>query len=299
MDNRVGEMQVFVRVIATGSFSAAARELGMTPSTVSKLVARIERRLGVRLIQRSTRRLSATAEGLLYHERAQQLLAELDDIDQALARGAGCAGGIVRVASPVAFANLALVPLLPVFLDSYPAVVVDLSVSDELGDLYLDRTDVAFRVGRLSDSALHARAVATIRRRIVASPGYLQRHGVPQTAADLVAHSCLDFNYRRVVPQWPEQAAGPLLANNGETLRQLALAGVGLARLGDYHVREDLAAGRLVEVLAGSDIADQEQINALYRGGVCMALRVRAFLDFMLPRLQEYLQVRPAVDQSN
>lgn len=153
MDNRTGEMQVFLRVVETGSFSEAARLLRMTPSTVSKLVSRIEARLGVRLVERSTRRLSLTAEGQIYYERSQSLLHELDEAEREVSQGAATTSGTVRVNISVALGVLGLEPLLPEFWRLYPNVVVDLSLSDEIVDLYLDRTDIAFRVGALPDSA--------------------------------------------------------------------------------------------------------------------------------------------------
>ncbi|ACB94198.1 LysR family transcriptional regulator [Beijerinckia indica] len=299
MDNRAGEMLVFVRVVEAGSFSEAARQMLMTPSTISKLIARLEERLGLRLLERSTRRLSLTDEGRIYYERSAALLAELDDIEGALAKGARNAGGIVRVNASVAFGVLGIEPLLPAFWEAYPHIVVDLSLSDEIVDLYLDRTDIAFRVGALSDSGLIAVRIGVCRRRIVASPEYLERHGTPQTMEDLEGHNCLGFNFRRAAPVWPFREggrivdrilAGTLLANNGETVHRMAKAGVGLARLADFHTRADIASGCLVEVLDGIGYDDEEEIHALYLGGQRMPQRIRLFLDFMVPRLQQFLR---------
>lgn len=298
MDNRAGEMQVFLRVVESGSFSQAARLLGMTPSTVSKLISRVEARLGVRLIERSTRRLSLTAEGEAYYERSLNLLQDLDLIEQEISQGAAATGGQVRVNVSVALGVLGLEPILPEFWKAYPNIVVDLSLSDEIVDLYLDRTDIAFRVGRLPDSGMVARRIGTAHRKIVASPAYLERYGTPKTPEDLSQHNCLSFNFRRAVPVWPlkergrtvERAVhGSLLGNNGETVRRMALAGVGLARMGDYHVRADLAAGRLIEVLGDVIDRDEEEIHAVFLGGARMPERVRVFLDFVVPRLQKFL----------
>ncbi|WP_054312125.1 LysR family transcriptional regulator [Mesorhizobium sp. 1M-11] len=298
MDNRTGEMQVFLRVVETCSFSEAARLLRLTPSTVSKLVSRIEARLGVRLIERSTRALSLTAEGQVYYQRSQALLQELDRIEQELSYGAAATGGTVRVNVSVAIGVLGLEPILPEFWRAYPNIVVDLSLSDEIVDLYLDRTDIAFRVGTLSDSGMMARRIGTARRKIVAAPSYLARRGVPLTVEDLGRHNCLGFNFRRAQPVWPLKESGrivdrvvngSLLANNGETVRRMTLAGVGLARMGDYHVRADIAAGRLVEVLADVVEPDEEELHAVFLGGQRMPQRVRVFLDFVVPRLQGFL----------
>lgn len=299
MDNRIGELQVFVRVVETGSFSQAARQMLTTPSTVSKLIARIEARLGVRLVERSTRRLSLTDEGQLFYERGKALIADFDDFERELTSGATNAGGTIRVNASVGFGAILLEPLLPAFWAAHPHIVVDLSLSDEIVDLYLDRTDVAFRIGPLPSSGLVARRIGAARRRIVASPAYLARHGTPASIEDLDAHNCLGFNFRRSTPIWPlrdgarivdRSVTGSLLANNGETVRRMALAGVGLARLGDFHVREDLAAGRLVEVLEETGTGEDEDIHALHLGGRRVPQRIQLFLDFIVPQLQMALR---------
>lgn len=298
MDNRFGEMQVFLRVVESGSFSEAARLLLMSPSTVSKLIGRIEARLGVRLLERTTRRLLLTAEGQIFYEKSLALLAELNDIESGLSQGAASAGGTVRVNASVAFGALGLEPLLPAFWETHPNIVIDLSLSDEIIDLYLERTDVAFRVGPLPDSTMTARRIGVARRKIVAAPAYLARHGVPRTVEDLARHNCLGFNFRRAAPVWPvreggriaERAVGgSLLANNGETVRRMAVAGIGIARLGDYHAREDIAAGRLVELLSDVVESDEEEVHALYLGGPRLPHRIRTFLDFVCPRLGAFL----------
>lgn len=298
MDNRAGEMQVFLRVVETGSFSEAARQMRMTPSTVSKLIGRIETRLGVRLLERSTRRLALTGEGQAYYERAQALLTELDLIERDLSQGAAQISGTVRVTSSVGFGMVAIEPLLPAFWACYPHITLDLSLSDEIVDLYLERTDVAFRVGALASSSLMAVKLGTAPRLIVASPDYLARNGVPQSIDDLARHACLSVNFRRSSPVWPLRdrgrivdrgIAGPLLANNGETLRRMALAGMGLARMGEFHIRDDLRAGRLVAVMSEAVAGDTEDVHALHTGAAHMPHRVRAFLDFMTPRLRAFL----------
>ncbi|WP_165435348.1 LysR family transcriptional regulator [Bradyrhizobium sp. Leo121] len=302
MDNRVGEMQVFLRVVEAGNYSEAARRLLMTPSTVSKLIGRIETRLGVRLFERSTRRLALTSEGRMYHEKSLALVAELDSIERSVSRGAAAAGGTIRVNTTVSFGILGLEPLLPAFWEAHPGIMVDISLSDEIVDLYLDRADVAFRVGSLQDSAMVARRIGVVKRRIVASPGYVERMGEPKSIADLSRHRCLGFNFRRSAPVWPlkesgrivdRRVSGPLVANNAQTLRRMAIAGIGLARLADYHIRDDMAAGRLVEVLKGT-VGDDEQIHALYHGGPRLPFRVKAFLDFVCPRLTDFMEGKSA-----
>lgn len=299
MDNRFGEMQVFRLVVETGSYSRAARQLRMTPSTVSKLIARIEARLGLRLFERSTRRLSLTGEGRAYYERGGAVIDDLDAIERDLSGQAVTPSGTVRVTASLAFGALGIEPILPAFWQAYPEVAVDLALSEEKLDLYLERIDVAFRVGALPDSRLRARRIGTSRRLIVASPAYLDRHGTPQSVDDLIRHNCLGFSFRRAVPVWPlsesrrivdRAVRASLLANNGETLRRMTVAGVGLARLADYHIRDDLAAGRLVEILADVVAPDEEDTHVLFFGGDNIPHRVRVFLDFCVPLLQRFLR---------
>jgi DNA-binding transcriptional LysR family regulator len=305
MDNRIGEMQVFLRVVEAGNYSEAARRLLMTPSTVSKLIGRIEERLGVRLFERSTRRLALTAEGRMYHEKSLALVAELDGIERGISRGATTAGGTIRVNTTISFGILGLEPLLPAFWQAHPGIVIDISLSDEVIDLYLDRTDVAFRVGPLQDSAMVARRIGVVKRRIVASPGYIDRMGEPKKVEDLSRHKCLGFNFRRSAPVWPLKESGrivdrmvngPLVANNAQTLKRMAIAGVGIARLADYHIRDEIAAGRLIEVLNGT-VGDDEQVHALYHGGPRLPFRVKAFLDFVCPRLTDFMEGKATHDK--
>lgn len=298
MDNRAGEMAVFVRVVEAGSFSEAARMLHMTASTVSKLVARIEERLGVRLVERSTRALRLTEEGQFYYERSRALIGQIEDTEQQLVQGGGEPEGLVRVNSSVSFGTAGVEPHLPEFFTRFPKIVLDLSLSDEVVDLYLERTDVAFRIGRLQDSNLVARKIGTTRRRIVASPDYLARHGMPVTPEGLAAHNCLGFNFRRSSAVWPmresgriveRMLSGNLLANNAETLRRAALAGIGLVRVADYHLRDYIERGDLVEVMADPALTEEDEIHAVYKGVAHMPVRLRAFLDFFVPRLQRFL----------
>ena len=297
MDNRAGEMEVFVRAVELGSFSAAGRRLGLTPSAVSKLVARIEDRLGTRLLLRSTRALRPTPEGELYLSRARAVLAEIEDTERAVAGGARAVPrGRLRVSASVGFGSRCLVPLVPEFLALHPQVQLDLSLSDGMVDLVEDRVDIAFRSGPLRDSALKARLVLRSRQVVVAAPAYLARHGTPLRPEELDRHNCLTFNFRRSLDEWPfrlvpggpvhtRAVPGNLQVNNGPTLRQLCLAGLGLARLGRFHVQSDIEAGRLVAVLEAFNAQDIEPIHAVFLGHEHLAARIRAFIDFLAARL--------------
>lgn len=288
--NRSGEMDVFVRVVEYGGFSHAARSLRMTPSAVSKLVARLEARLGARLINRSTRKLQLTAEGEAFHARAVRILADLDEAEHAASAGAAPRGR-VRVNANVAFGVQYLLPLVPAFLREQPEIQLDISLSDQVIDLMDQRADVAIRVGPMQPSQLKARKIGESRTAVVASPDYLARHGVPETPEALYDHNRIGFNFARSFDEWPFRtkaglisvpACGNVAVGDGETARRLVLEGVGLARLGVFHLREDIAAGRLTPVLEAFNPGDVEDIHAVYVGqGGHLPARVRAFIDFL------------------
>lgn len=299
MDNRAGEMVVFVAAAETQGFSAAGRKLGLSPSAVSKLVTRLEDRLGTPLFVRSTRQLQLTAEGALYLDRARRILAEIDDTERLIATGAGAVPrGRLRISASVAFGEMCVLPQVPRFLELYPQVELDISLSDAVIDLVDERTDIAIRTGRLRDSTLKAKKLFEIGRVIVASPAYLERHGVPQHPEDLARHLCLCFNFRRSPEDWPfrdpesgkpftQAVSGTALGNSGVVLRRLALDGAGLARLGRYHVRGDMAAGTLVSVLEAFNAGDIEPIHAVYVGHAHLAARIRAFVDFLADAIRQ------------
>jgi DNA-binding transcriptional LysR family regulator len=293
--NRSGEMEVFVRVVELGGFSAAARAFRMTPSAVSKLVARLEARLGVRLLNRSTRSLQLTPEGAAFHERARGVLAELDDAERSAASGATPAGKL-RVNTNLPFGHHFLLPLVPEFLARYPQVTLDIVLTDTVVDLVADRTDVAIRAGPLRPSSLVARKLFETRMAVVGAPDYFARHGTPATPRDLAQHNCLTFGYARSVEGWPFVEDGRALrhmprgnaqAGDGVALRQLAVLGVGLARVSLFHAADDIAAGRLVPVLEDCNPGDTETFSAVFLGhGGRLPARVRALLDFLVERVR-------------
>ncbi|MFM0075478.1 LysR family transcriptional regulator [Paraburkholderia sediminicola] len=294
--NRSGELEVFVRAVDLGGFSAAARALGMTPSAVSKLVSRLEARLGARLVNRSTRNLQLTPEGCVFYERGVRVLAELDETERGAATGAAPRGRL-RVHANVPLGRHYLLPLVPEFLAIHPDITLDIVLTDQVVDLLEQRTDIALRSGPLKDSQLVARKLGDAKMVIVGAPAYLARHGTPQTPADLAAHNRLGFGFARATSAWPlldaEQrrievpVEGNAQVSDGETLRQLALAGVGLARLAAFQVREDVAAGQLTVLLEALDPGETEPVNALYLGqGGHLPARVRALLDFLVERMR-------------
>ena len=298
MDNRAGEMQVLVEAVDRGSFSAAGRRLGLSPSAVSKLIARLEERLGARLLVRSTRLLVPTAEGEAYVARARRILGEIDEAERLITAGAAAKPrGKLRVSATVGFGERCLVPLVPEFLGRYPEVELDLSLTDEVIDLVAERADIALRAGPMRDSSLKARKILESRRVIVASPAYLARHGTPRTPQDLSRHNCLRFNFRRSMDDWPFvdpasgegyalSVSGNLEGNSGSMVRRLALDGLGLARMARYVAEEDIAAGALVPVLEEYNGRDIELLHAVFVGHDYLAARIRAFVDFFGERIR-------------
>jgi len=288
--NRFGEMEVFVRAVKRGGFSAAARELGMTPSAVSKLVARLEKRLGARLVNRTTRALQLTPEGCTFYERSIRLLAQLDEAERGVSPS-DVPVGRLRVNTNAAFGRCFLIPHLPVFTARYPGISVDLILTDQIIDLIDDRTDVAIRAGPMKSSQLVTRKLGETRMVVVGAPAYLERHGTPRTPAELMRHQRLGFSYTRVMEGWPlrengvtlpVEPTGSLRASDGEALRLIVLAGGGLARLAHFQVAEDLAQGRLLPVLEDFNPGDTEAIHAVFVGqGGQVPARVRVFLDHL------------------
>ena len=289
--NRSGEMEVFARVVELGGFSPAARSLRMTPSAVSKLMARLEARLGVRLIIRSTRKLQLTEEGATFHAGALRVLADLDEAERSVA-ACQIPRGRLRVNANVAVGWHYLLPLAPRFMAAHPAVQLDITITDQVIDLMDERADVAIRVGPMRPSQLVARKLGAAAMAIVASPDYLTRHPAPRSIVDLARHDLITFNFARHCDEWPFRldgkrlsvpAHGRVTVGDGESARQLALSGQGLARLSLFHVGHDIAAGRLVPVLEDFNPGDVEEINAVYVGhGGRLPARVRAFIDFLV-----------------
>ncbi len=288
--NRSGEMEVFVQVVERGGFSSAARSVGMTPSAVSKLVARLEARLGTRLINRSTRVFKLTSEGCVFFERATRILADIEDAER-IASAGEVPSGRLRLSTSASYATHVLAGILPEFLERYPAITVDIVQSDLVVDLLEERMDVAVRAGPLKSSSLVARRLGDTAMTIVAAPSYVDRRGLPRTIEELEKHYRLGLGYTRSMDGWPLISAGATIfapvvarvqANDGEALRQLVLAGNGIARLANFTIRDDLKAGRLVPVLDEYNPGDREEFHAIHIGqGGPLPSRVRALLDFL------------------
>jgi DNA-binding transcriptional LysR family regulator len=288
--NRSAEMEVFVRVVDLGGFTQAARKLRLTPSGVSKLISRLEARLGSRLINRTTRKLTLTEEGQTFYQHAVRILDEMEEAEREAASGATPRGRLT-VNSNIPFGMLHLMPLIPRFLAGHPEVTLDLVLTDTVIDLMQERADIAIRVGPLKASRLIARKLGTSRMVVVGAPAYLARAGTPKIPADLAAHRGIGWTFPRIRGGWPfkrgdrtEEAVPPPAArvSDGEAARRLALGGLGLARLALFHIGPDIEAGRLVPVLQSYNPGDREDIHAVYVGHTApLPARVRAFIDFL------------------
>jgi DNA-binding transcriptional LysR family regulator len=292
--DRARSLSLFATVVDQGSFSAAGRVLDLSPSAVSRAVDRIEERLGVRLLLRSTRVLTPTAEGRAYLQAARRILADLDEAEQQIA-DQGAPRGRLRISAALSHGRLCIVPLLGDFAALYPHILIDVALTDTLVDVAGGEADVAIRFGPLADSNLTIRKLGETRRVVVASPDYLARHGTPMAPEDLHRHNCLNFSFRRAEPVWPFRrgdddfalgVTGNIEANNGETLGQLAANGVGIARVGAFSVADELSQGRLVPILEDYNPGDVELIHAVFVGGASIPARVRVFVDFLAERLR-------------
>ncbi len=290
LGGRSGEMVVFDRVVQEGSLSAAARALHVTPSAISRSIARTEQRLGTRLLLRTTRAIALTAEGEAYLRAARRILADLAEVEEAIA-DQGVPQGRLRVSAALGHGRKTIVPLVAAFSTRYPNIVVDLALGDEVVDILAGQADVAIRFGQLADSPLTARYLGVTGQVVVASPQYLARHGTPHTPEDLLQHNCLRFNFRRAEPDWPFvrngqtfslKISGNIQCNSGEALAQLAREGAGIARIGAFSVADDLRSGVLVPLLEAWNPGDQEPIHAVFVGGAAMPARVRVFVDFLM-----------------
>lgn len=294
--DRFTALAVFVKVVERRSFAAAAREFGLSPAMVSKHVRALEERLGARLLNRTTRRLSLTEVGRGYYERARQILADLEDADRAASDLQAAPRGTLKVNAPFSFGIRHVGPAVAAYLGAYPGITVELSLNDHYIDLLAEGVDVALRIGRLADSSLIARRLAPIRLVACASPAYLARRGTPQTPGDLAAHDCLIYTYAASAEEWRfigpggedevARVSGRLFANNGDVLIAAALAGIGIALAPTFMAGEHVQAGGLVTLLPGH-VAPEAALYAVYPPGRHLSAKLRSFVDFLVARFGE------------
>jgi DNA-binding transcriptional LysR family regulator len=289
-DNRLLEMQVFRAVVEHDGFTAAAYALESSQPFVSRTIAQLEQRLGAKLIHRSTRRRRLTADGERYLATCREILGALDDAEATFS-GQSAPAGDLRVSAPLAFGTDQVLPLLPVFLATYPKVKLHLSLSDAIVSLIEENIDVAVRMGRLHDSQLKARKLCDLRRLVVASPAYIARCGAPTTPDALKEHNCLEWHgAQEHLNRWPFQVAGEraehvasgnFRSSNGLSLAEMCFKGVGVMRMAEHLALPAIRDGRLVNLLAAFVGHDETAISAVYLPERRLSARVRVFIDFL------------------
>nr|WP_282103395.1 LysR family transcriptional regulator [Halomonas getboli] len=286
---------MLLAVVDSGGFSAAARRLGLPVSRLSRAVQRLERRLETPLLNRTTRSLTLTSEGRRFIERVREGLSVLEEAEEAVRMNRERPHGPLRVDAATPFILHQLVPLIGEFQAAYPDIALELCASDDIIDLLEQRADVAIRIGGLEDSTLHARSLGHSPLRLVASPAYLERHGLPEAPEALHDHRLLGFLNAEALNYWPVDGLaerGPnirpsLATSSGEVMRELCLAGHGIACLSRFMIREDLARGDLVGLLDAHIVSPnpRERVQAVYYRNTALSPRIGAFLDFIAPRL--------------
>ncbi len=293
MDINSDDLHTFVTVVDSGSLSAAAVHLGQTTSGVSRALARLEDKLQTSLLTRTTRRMELTEEGQLFLDRARRILASIEEVEECIRIRRQQPAGRLSVDAASPFMLHCVVPHVAEFRALYPEIRLELTSNDRIADLIEHRTDIAIRIGTLNDSTLHARPLTSSPLHVLASPAYLARHDMPATPEDLARHELLGFVQYEQGNVWPlRHGAGDslaiapaLAASSGETLRQLALAGEGIVCLADFMTGGDIAAGRLVPVLAAFNNGHRQQIHAVYYRNTQLAQRISCFLEFLQRKL--------------
>jgi DNA-binding transcriptional LysR family regulator len=293
--DRLTEMEAFVQVVDHGGFTDAARRLGLSKSAISKHVSALEARLAVRLLNRTTRRVSPTEVGLAYYDRARAVLAEASAADSMVTALQTAPKGLLRISAPVHFGVRQVAPAVAGFLCAYPEVDVHMVLEDRYVELVAEGYDLAIRIGNLADSALKARKLAEARSVIVGAPDYLAAMGIPRSIDDLTEHRLLHYSHlasgnfwRLRGPTGEERqirVGGRLTVNNGEALMKAAEAGLGLSQVPSFMLGDALSAGRLVEVLADRP-PDPLGIHAVYPQGRFPQPRLRAFVDYLVERFR-------------
>jgi len=293
MSDRMQELAVFARAAESGSFSRAARELGLSQPSVSRIIGELESRLGATLLLRTTRKITVTDAGALFLDRARGILAEIEDAEDA-ARGIDSLRGIIRLALPVVYGTREIIPRLPKFLAAHPLLRVEMAVSDERQDLVADGADVAIRLGELNDSVFGARKLETLERMLVASPAYLRLHGTPKTPADLASHDCIfgpgnfgraSWAFKRNGTVTSVDVRGRIHTNSGPGLFASLMAGLGISMASTVMCEAEVKAGMLVPLLRNYKL-DPVDVHAVFPGGPRPSTKVRALVDFLVQEIK-------------
>lgn len=286
-DLNLGDYDIFARIVASGSMSQAARDLGLAPAMVSKRIKKLEERLGARLFQRTTRQISLTEAGEGFYERVLAILATVEEAESFVSGKAGDVAGRIKLSAPTSFGRMHVAPHLKTFFTRYPKISVHLILSDDYQDIVGEGYDLALRIGKLGDSTLVARRLAPVTRILCAAPSYLAERGIPKTASDLADHACIPAHNRAdwhlVGPEGPVtvKPEGPLATNSSEVIREAVLSGLGIALRSTWDIGPALSDGRLVRVLPDYDSATSIGLYALYPSRQYLPAKVRALIDFL------------------
>ena len=300
MKSTFEELQVFVSIVDSGSIVKASEQLGQSTSGLSRILQRLESKLNVTLLERTTRKLSLTQEGQLFLERARKIINELNDAEELLLKSDHEVSGKIRIDSATPFVLHVIAPLMQKFMQRYPYIEIELNSHDQIIDLLEHRTDVAIRFGQLNDSSLHARLLTQSRLYIVASPAYLEQYGTPQTAGELLQHQLIGFSSPKHLNTWPLKlgneyftATAPIRASNGETVRQLALLHHGITCLSEFLVGQDLAQNRLVALFEDQIELHYQPIHAVYYQQEHLPKRVMLLIEYLVQELSSGFHFEP------
>ena len=283
----LGDLEVFVRVIAAGSMSTAARDLGLSPAVVSKRIKRLEDKLGTRLLQRTTRQISLTEAGQGFHERVLTVLGGLEEAEAFASGRSSEVNGTLKISASTSFGRMHVAPHLKPFMEAHPDLAIHLVLSDDFTDIVGGGFDLAIRIAELNDSSLVARRLAPVRRVLCASPDYLAEHGTPATLDDLKKHRCLPAHnhdsWRLEGPTGPVtlRPEGMLITNSSEVIREAVIAGLGIALRSTWDVGAELKSGKLVQVLPQYESSRNVALSAVYPSRQFLPAKVRLFIDYL------------------
>ncbi len=299
--NRLGEMETFIKVVELGGFSAAARQTRKSPSAISKLIARLEARLNVRLIKRSTRGFQMTEEGQAFYQQCVRILSTLAEAEQSVS-ATQIPSGRLKITANIAVGYFFLLPLIPEFLRLYPQINLDITLTDKVIDLMGENIDVAIRAGPLKSSSLLSRKLGEIQLLVVGSPAYFKKQGMPKVPSDLLTHNLLRFNFPRLKEEWSFiksgkkigiKPCGNIEVSDAEAMRRLAIDGVGLAKLADFHANNDITSGQLVPILKKYYLEEKEHLYAVFLGQAgIIPVRIRTFIDFLVEKWNYIIKPR-------
>jgi DNA-binding transcriptional LysR family regulator len=283
----LGDLEIFAKVVSTGSMSLAGRALGFSPAVVSKRIKRLEDRLGTRLLQRTTRQISLTEAGQGFYDRVLGILAGLEEAEYYISGRSAQMHGTLKISAPTSFGRMHIAPHLKRFMDAHPELAINLVLTDEFSDIVGAGFDLAIRIAELTDSSLVARRLAPVRRLLCAAPSYLDSHGTPATIEDLKSHRCLPAHNNDVWRlEGPDGAMtlrpeGILITNSSEVIREAVISGLGIALRSTWDIGEELKSGKLVQVLPAYEGSRSVALSAVYPSRQFLPAKVRLFIDYL------------------